>query len=63
MINSKQIQTATKMLLKKSTRLESLRKHEINKRIKANQKRRVSAKSQVTKRHKRKHKDKQAHRK
>jgi len=40
-----------------------LRKHEINKRIKANQKRRGSAKSQVTKQHKRKHKDKQSHRK
>ena len=40
-----------------------MRKHEINKRIKSKQKRRESAKSQVEKKHKRKHKDKQAHRK
>ena len=40
-----------------------MRKHEINKRRKSKQKRRGSSKSQVTKRHKRKHKDKQAHRK
>ena len=35
-----------------------MRKHEINKRRKANQKRRASAKSQVTKRHKQKFKGK-----
>ena len=40
-----------------------MRKHEINKRRKSKQKRRGSSKSQVEKKHKRKHKDKQAHRK
>ena len=40
-----------------------MRKHEINKRRKSKQKRRESSKSQVEKKHKRKHKDKQAHRK
>ena len=40
-----------------------MRKHEINKRRKVKQMRRSSAKSQVSKKHKRKHKDKQAHRK
>ena len=40
-----------------------MRKHEINKRRKSKQKRRESSKSQVSKKHERKHKDKQAHRK
>jgi len=40
-----------------------MRKHEINKRRKAKQIRRGSAKSQVSKMHKRKSKNKQAHRK
>ena len=40
-----------------------MRKHEINKRKKAKQNRRASAKSQVSKKHKRKSKNKQAHRK
>jgi len=40
-----------------------MRKHEINKRKKAKQNRRASAKSQVSKRHIRKSKNKQAHRK
>ena len=40
-----------------------MRKHEINKRKKVKQNRRASAKSQVSKKHKRKSKNKQAHRK
>jgi len=40
-----------------------MRKHEINKRKKLKQNRRASAKSQVSKKHKRKSKNKQAHRK
>ena len=40
-----------------------MRKHEINKRKKAKQNRRASAKSQISKKHKRKSKNKQAHRK
>ena len=40
-----------------------MRKHEINKRKKVKQNRRASAKSQVTKKHIRKSKNKQAHRK
>ena len=40
-----------------------MRKHEINKRRKVKQNRRASAKSQVSKKHKRKSKNKQAHRK
>ena len=40
-----------------------MRKHEINKRKKAKQNRRAYAKSQVSKKHKRKSKNKQAHRK
>ena len=40
-----------------------MRKHEINKRKKIKQNRRASAKSQVSKKHKRKYKNKQAHRK
>jgi len=40
-----------------------MRKHEINKRKKVKQNRRASAKSQVSKKHIRKSKNKQAHRK
>jgi len=40
-----------------------MRKHEINKIKKAKQNRRSSAKSQVSKKHKRRSKNKQAHRK
>jgi len=40
-----------------------MRKHEINKRKKVKQTRRASAKSQVSKKHIRKSKNKQAHRK
>ena len=40
-----------------------MRKHEINKRKKVKQSRRASAKSQGSKKHKRKSKNKQAHRK
>ena len=41
----------------------NMRKHEINKRKKVKQNRRASAKSQVSKKHIRKSKNKQAHRK
>ena len=43
--------------------VRNMRKHEINKRKKVKQNRRASAKSQVTKKHIRKSKNKQAHRK
>ena len=43
--------------------VRNMRKHEINKRKKIKQNRRASAKSQVSKKHKRKSKNKQAHRK
>ena len=43
--------------------VKNMRKHEINKRKKVKQNRRASAKSQVSKKHIRKSKNKQAHRK
>ena len=43
--------------------VSNMRKHEINKRKKVKQNRRASAKSQVSKKHIRKSKNKQAHRK
>ena len=43
--------------------VRNMRKHEINKRKKVKQNRRASAKSQVSKKHIRKSKNKQAHRK
>ena len=43
--------------------VRKMRKHEINKRKKVKQNRRASAKSQISKKHKRKSKNKQAHRK
>ena len=47
----------------KIKQVRNMRKHEINKRKKVKQNRRASAKSQVSKKHIRKSKNKQAHRK